>query len=301
MKNRFFIPSIFFVLFTLLFGAMPAEAREFNLAYVRASSQYQSKTDEGLYHPLNLIDDDAKTQWCEGDKGLGENESIRFVFKKPQKIDLIVVTPSMDTGRIVLEVEVSDGTHTFKFPLETLYESETSGQATEQPISPPLKGSVYTVSIHRVAGPNEGSELANDVACLNNIQLFYKGRAYGAKGKLKVRYDPKLEKILGLWNMAPLGAPEAGITFALDGTWSWKSNPFDGSRPRSRWGEYRFRGSQLLMREGASGRWSNMGFKSRTVKVNPEDDGSPSWDYQVIELGRLIKTVEGEYNNAVFE
>ncbi|MEL6545053.1 MAG: hypothetical protein AAFQ82_10540, partial [Myxococcota bacterium] len=65
------------VALTLFGSTQPAEAAE-PLAYVRASSQNDRAGSARLHHPLNLLDDDPESIWCEGGSGVGEGQEIRF-------------------------------------------------------------------------------------------------------------------------------------------------------------------------------------------------------------------------------
>src|SRR4051794_39871628 len=93
----------------LMLAPISVQAATGGLAYVRASSQLDAATNRGQYHPLNLLDDDPSTIWCEGADGVGEGESIQVFFKKPQKVNRISITPTPSSGRMVEAVRISDG------------------------------------------------------------------------------------------------------------------------------------------------------------------------------------------------
>ena len=275
---------------SLLAGTASAE----NLAYVRASSQLSRAKSPAAYHPINLLDDDPKTTWCEGIDGMGEGEEIRIFFKKPQKIDRLVIGPATTTGRRVRLVKITDGTNTLRIPVD--------GQYVEQSFRPPMRGSKFAITIVEVGEANEGAALGGDVACLADIMLFYKQKAFGGRAApSSLRYDKKRDRILGRWAGEPLGAPEKFITFALDGSWSWLYEPLMGGRKKRLSGEYRFRGNRLLMRKGETGRWADVRFKHRAIEVTPDDIGAPRGDYEVINLNAAIDdAMAAEYNNAEF-
>jgi hypothetical protein len=264
------------------------------LAYVRTSSQLESDTVRQRYHPLNLLDDDASTMWCEGAEGLGEGEEIRFYFKKAQRIDRIIVGPAAATGRLILRVRVSDGVNSIRIDLSDIY--------AERLLKRPLSGSSYTVSIEQVGGPNEGSRLGNDVACLSEVLLYWKKRPFGGRTPTsKLKYNKYRDRILGRWSGEPMGAPEKFLVFGLDGTWEWSFVPLLGGRSERMTGEYRFRGGRLLMRRGETGRWADMGFRYRRVEVDPDAPGAPLGDYDSIRINRALRDkLHGEYNNAQF-
>jgi hypothetical protein len=275
-----------------LAAAAPALADP--LAYVRASSQKDPDAERSLYHPLNLLDDDPATIWCEGKEGLGEEEEIRFYFKTHQKIDRIVVGPTPVTGRLVLRVKVTDGANNVTLDLADVY--------VERTLKSPLSGNNYTVSIEQVGGPNEGSKLPPDVACLADVMFYYKQLPFGGRlAPAKLRYDKMKDRILGRWGGAPLGASEKFIVFALDGTWEWSFDPLLGGKSERMAGEYRFRGNRLLMRRGETGRWADVGFSYERVQIDPNDIGAPLGDYDLIKINTALgDKIASDYNNAEF-
>lgn len=277
----------------LLFAPQRANAAE-PLAYVRASSQNNRAKSVRRHHPLNLLDDDPDTIWCEGGDGVGEGEEVRFFFKRPQRIDRIVIAPALSSGRQVQVVRVSDGVNSVKIPI--------SDAIVEQPLRRPMRGKTYTVTIERVGAPNAGAELDDNVACLGDVLFYFGKRLFG--GRLpasKLRYDKVRDKVLGRWSGEPFGAPEKFITFALDGTWEWRYDPLLEGRKARITGEYRFRGNRLLMRVGETGRWADMRFKYQRKKVDPTVIGAPQGDYDTIFLNDSLKgKVGGTYNNAEF-
>lgn len=282
--------TVVFGLTLTVIGADIAQAAE-PLAYVRSSSQHGKAR---VHHALNLLDDDPESIWCEGRAGLGEGEEIRFFFKRPQRIDRIVIAPSSKTGRHIEVVRVSDGTNTVQIPI---------GDAiVEQPLRQPMRGKTYTVSIEQVGGKNAGASLAEDVACLGDVLLYQGKQLFGGKMPAnKLRYDKMRDQVLGRWSGEPLGAPEKFLTFALDGTWEWNFQPLLDGKPERASGEYRFRGNRLLMRVGEAGRWTDMRFKYERRKVDSEEIGAPQGDYDLIVLNDALNdAIGGEYNNAEF-
>jgi hypothetical protein len=264
------------------------------LAYVRASSQYQrDKALEG-FHPINLLDDDPETIWCEGGEGTGEGEEIRFYFKAPQKIDRIVITPTPKSGRRVSMVRVSDGTNSAAI--------ELADTVAVQPLKKPMEGTTYVLTITQMAEPVVSSKLPNNVACLADVLFYYKNKLFG--GKLtpdKFKFDARRDKILGRWQGEPLGAPERFFTFAIDGTWEWSFVPMLGGKSEKISGEYRFRGDRLLMRRGETGRWADVNYKYKRVVADPNDIGAPLGDYDVISINQALgEKFAAEYNNAEF-
>ena len=264
------------------------------LAYVRASSQLGGDATPDKYHPLNLLDDNPATLWCEGAAGAGEGEEIRFTFKTEQLIDRLVVGPAAGSGRVIESVRVSDGSNSLRVELDAEY--------ADVKLRQPLQGNTITVSIEKVGGPNPDAIVASDVACLADVLLYHKRRPFGGNTPAdRLRYDAHRDLILGRWAGAPLGAPEAHLTFALDGTWEWTFEPLLGGKRERVAGEYRFRGDRLLMRRGGAGRWADMRFSRRPINIDPMQPGAPLGDYVVIEInGALGEGLAGEYNDARF-
>jgi len=264
------------------------------LIYVRASSQLDRAGDPSAYHPLNLLDDDADTLWCEGASDLGEGAEVRYYFRAPQRIDRIVIGPSPKSGRLIEAVTVSDGHNTARIALD--------GQYVEQRIEPPLEGDTYVLTIARVLGPNKEAKLANDVACLADALFYYQGRLFGGRTPAgKLRYDRMRDLVLGPWNGAPFGAPESTFTFGLDGTWEWVFKPLLGRGGETIRGEYRFRDAKLLMRRGETGHWRDVGFIYRRIKVDPNAYSGPTTDYDRIHItGAIAPKMAGDYDNAQF-
>jgi len=275
-------------------AASPAAAAE-TLAYVRASSEYQRDAKGAPYHPIHLLDDDPATIWCEGASGLGEGEEIRFFFKKAQKIDRVVVNPTSKTGRLIQRISISDGRNTVPINL--------GEDGVERTFSTPMRGDKFTLSIVQVGGPNpSGAAVGNDVACLGDVILYFKKLAFGGKADPSTfTYDEQRDRILGSWNGEPLGAPEKFLTFAIDGTWTWRYEPLMGKGRKKLSGEYRFRTGRLLMRKGETGRWSDMRFTYKRLEVDPRDPGAPKGSYALFTLNEALgDDLTGEYNNAEF-
>src|SRR5262245_9100478 len=157
------------------------------LAYVRATSQLQPERDRGRYHPLNLLDDDPGTMWCEGDAGLGENQSVTIYFKKKQRIDRVLLVPAESSGRRIEQVRVSDG--------QTSITVDLNDVPVEQVLRRPLEGTTYELRIERVGGPNTHGQ-ANDVACLADAVLALGNLPFGQRSDSRPHYDDKLDKLL---------------------------------------------------------------------------------------------------------
>jgi hypothetical protein len=289
MSSRFIVMLAAALLFL---AARPAAADP--LAYVRTSSQKDRAGAPSQFHPLNLLDEDPATVWCEDASGMGEKEEVRFYFKGRTRIDRIVVTPAVTTGRLVQEIRLSDETNNVKVVL--------GDTAIDQMLSKPLVGTTIVLTIQRVGGPNKQSQLGADTACLADVLLYERNLLFGGKIEpAKLRYDPMREKVLGRWAGEPFGAPEKHILFSLDGTWEWNyEGIIDGKKERLG-GEYRFRGDRLLMRRGETGRWADMRFAYKRVAVDPSEPGAPKHDYDLISLNEAVEDkVKGEYNNADF-
>ncbi len=263
------------------------------VSFVRATSQYQRDEDRGRYHPLNLLDDDPDTIWCDA-PGDAVDQGVDIVFKKKQRIDRVVINPTPKSGRIVSAVRITDGTRIVTVNVGTAPAAEV--------FSRPLEGTTFTVSIAKVGAPSPQTAVAKDVVCLADTLLYLHSSLFGGGGASKLRYDANLDRLVGEWNGGPLGAPEKTLVFSLDGTWEWTYTPLLGGKERRMVGEYRFRGDRLLMRTGEVGRWTDMQYKFRRVAVDQTEPGAPSGDYDAITLNEgLGKDVAGEYTNARFQ
>lgn len=262
-----------------------------NLAYLQASSYLESAPG----HPaLNLLDNDPMSLWCEGDEGSGEGEKVRFFFKRPQSIDRIVIAPAMGGGRKVTSIQVNDGSSSVSLSLKDA--------TVEQRLLQPMSGTEYAVVITRVGQPNKASSLGEDTACLGDVSLYLGNSLFGSNLLLTKRRDSAmLNRVLGRWNSAPLGASEKFLTFALDGSWWWTFEPLLGGTTREISGEYRFRGNRLLMRLKPNGRWTDMRFKHVRKKIDPDAIGAPLRDYHLLTLNDALGSeLGGQYNNAEF-
>lgn len=284
--------AVMLVALVTVLATRPAAADP--LAYVRTSSQKDRAQAPAQFHPLNLLDEDPATVWCEDASGMGEKEEVQFYFKGRTRIDRIVVTPAVTTGRLVQEIRLSDGTNNVKVVL---------GDSTmDQMLSKPLVGTTITLTIQRVGGPNKTSTLGSDTACIADVLLYERNLLFGGKIEpAKLRFDPMREKVLGKWAGEPFGAPEKYLLFSLDGTWEWTYEGIIDNKKERLAGEYRFRGDRLLMRRGETGRWADMRFAYRRVAVDPSEPGAPKHDYDSISLNEAVEDkVKGEYNNADF-
>ncbi len=262
------------------------------VSYVRATSQLQRAEDRGRYHPLNLLDDDPETIWCAA-PGDAAEQGVDVVFKRTQRIDRVVINPTPKSGRVVAAVRISDGTRIVTVNVGTAPAAEV--------FSRPLEGTTFTISIAKLGAPSPSAEMPNDVVCLADTLLYLRASLFGGGGA-KLRYDPKLDQLVGEWNGGALGAPEKTLNFSLDGTWDWTYTPLLGGKAKRSIGEYRFRGDRLLMRAGEVGRWTDMQYRYRRVSVDPSEPGSPAGDYDAIVLDSgLGKDLEGEYTNARFQ
>lgn len=278
----------------LALGLVASSASAESLAYVRTSTQKDRVQAPSQYHPLNLLDEDPATVWCEDDEGMGEREEVRFFFKGKTRIDRIAVTPAVNSGRTIQEIRLSDETNNVKVTL--------GDSTTDQVLSKPLVGNTIILTIIKVGAANKSSALGANTACLGDVLLYERNMLFGGKIEpAKLRYDPMREKVLGRWAGEPFGAPEKHITFSLDGTWEWVYEGLMDDKKERLQGEYRFRGDRLLMRRGETGRWADMRFTYKRVAVDPNEPGAPKHDYDLIGLNEAIEDkVSGEYNNADF-
>ena len=264
------------------------------LAYVSASGQ-SAGANAGNFHPLNLLDDDANTVWCAPSPEFGKGQEVTFVFKRNQRIDRIVINPSSRGARMIDTVRFFDGARVVSVAVGA--ESATNRLDT------PLFGDQITMSVERLGEVNNDSPFrGTETVCLADILLYNRDQLFGGKQPAKnMRYDERLDQVLGRWNGGELGAPEKQMTFALDGTWEWSFQPMLGGTKQRASGEYRFRGSRLFMRKGEMGRWSDMGFRFERVSVDPMELGSPRGNYSRFELNSALGDLLGDsYNNAEF-
>lgn len=278
---------------SVMMSLAPGTAHGQSLAYVRASSQLAKQKNIAAYHPIHVLDDDPNTVWCEGDPELGEGQELRLFFKKPQKIDRVVLTAAGVSGRLVRKIQLSDGLNSVEIDLDH--------QVVEQSLNPPMRGERYTITITEVGAASPSGKLPANVACLADVILFRGKRPFGGNiAPSQLRYNKLRDKLLGRWAGGPLGAPEKFFTFAMDGTWRWLYQPILGGKSRRLSGEYRFRGKRLLMRKGETGRWADVRFKHSLVKVDPEQDPIEG-DYEVISFNAAVnERLSGDYNNAEF-
>jgi hypothetical protein len=270
------------------------EALAAGLSHVRATSQYKVKEDRGRYHPLNLLDDDPETVWCTSGETDPESEGIDIAFKRKQRIDRVAINPSTKSGRIVQSVRISDGERSVTVNVGTAPVAEVLKRA--------LEGTTYTIRIASTARAEGNPEAPNNVACLADVLLYARDSLFGGGGGGKLRYDPKMDQLLGAWNGGEIGAPDRKLVLSLDGSWEWTYTPLLGGKPKHLAGEFRLRGDRLLMRTGEVGRWADMQFKYRRVKVDVDEMGAPAADYDLITLNKALGTdLAGDYNNARFQ
>ncbi|MBN1962479.1 MAG: hypothetical protein JW841_16210 [Deltaproteobacteria bacterium] len=264
-----------------------------SISFVRATSQYQATEDKGLYHPLNLLDDDPSTIWCSDPEDTSSRIGIEIVFKHKQKLDRVAINPSNKSGSVINSVRISDGNKEVIVDVGTTSAVEVFNQA--------LEGKKYTITIQKVGEQTPESGMPPDVLCLADTLLYLRGSLFGG-GASKLQYENLNNQLLGTWNGEPLGAPEKVLTFSADSSWEWVFTPLLGGKSKRLTGEYRFRGKKLFMRKGSVGRWQAIGYKRRRVKIDPEEMGAPKDDYDIISLGKgLGKEIAGEYNNARFQ
>ena len=267
------------------------------LAYVRASSQWKRQEEPAKFHPLNLLDNDPETIWCEGVLGSGESQEISFFFKLPQRIDQIVVMPSEKSSRLIRSLRFFDGVNSVQINLGQIQDK------VDQMLAKPFKGSTVVVTIETVGAVNKESGLADDVICIADVLLYDRKKAFGGASPFEqLRYEKYRDQVLGRWSGDPLGASEKTLIFALDGTWQWQYKKLLGNKKAAEDGEYRFRGNRLLMRKGTQGRFADMAFKYQRVRVDTEAIDAPSGDYDRITVNRALgDEFEGSYNNAQFK
>jgi hypothetical protein len=275
----------------LVVVAWAGAARGAPVSFVRATSQLEPEA-RGRYHPLNLLDGDPATVWCSaGEEPV--NQGVDIVFKRKQRIDRVVVTPSTRSGRIVTSVHITDGTRVVTVAVGTTEAAEVFNR--------PLEGTTYTVSIATVGDYTHAPGVPRESGCLADVQLFLKTSPFGG-GAQRLGYDPQVDQLVGAWSGGALGAPEKTLTFSLDGTWDWKFKPLLGGKTKRAAGEYRFRGERLLMRLGEAGRWADVQYRWRRVKTDATEMGAPAADYDEIELNDAVSAdLAGLYNNARFE
>ena len=269
-------------------AAAPVEAP---LSYTHASSQFDAANNATRYHPLNLIDRDPNTLWCEG-RDNANGEGVEFFFKSPQVVDRVVVIASARSGRRIDSVRLSDGQAVIRVAI--------TPDSTDAHLSNALRGNSVTVSIDHVGVANPNAEVGANVACLAEVQLYH-GDELLTPASDRATIDGIANYVVGDWNAEPLGAPERHIVFALDGTWTWTHTPLVGGASQEVTGTYKFHNQRLLMRKGSSGRWLDAGVHLRHVVVDQEDLGAPRYDYDTIKLNKVLgDDVGGEYNNARF-
>lgn len=266
-----------------------------NFAYLRASSQFDSDINPGRFHPMNLVDHDPATLWCEGKPGLGDNEQVVFYFKTPQVIDRIVLTPSAAGGRTITTLRLSDGTRSVRMAL-----GNDANESVEEMLTTPLKGTEYVLTIEHVGAPQKDAVFPSDVSCLAEVALYH-GDLLLTPSKSGRPYDDVLDRLVGEWGLEPLGASESTLVFSLDGTWTWTHEPLMGGKRSAESGTFRLRNGHLQMRKGTTGRFVTVDLRFHHVEIDPRDMGSPRGDYDTLILGDTLgKEFGGTYNNAKF-
>ena len=269
--------------------AMPGSARAASaLAYVRASSQLEQASSPQRFQPLNLLDHDPTTVWCEGSQNGGTGQEVRVVFTSPQRVDQVRIVAAAKGGRAILQLRISDGQHSVRVPVDV---NETGASA----LSTPLQGTEFVVTIERVADRRDAG--SSPAACLAEVEFFNGTQALvtGPQGQTAAT------QVVGSWAAAPLGAPENTLSFNLDGTWHWQHTPLLGGAQRHLRGTYRLHGGHLQMRLGSSGRWVAMNMQVERVTIDQEDLGAPRGDYDSLSLGNgLGPDLAASYNNAQF-
>lgn len=269
-------------------AAAPADAP---LAYAHASSQFDAENNGTRFHPLNLIDRDPNTLWCEG-KENASGQGVEFFFKSSQIVDRVVVLATARSGRRIESLRLSDNQSVIRVAI--------TPDSTDAHLNNPLHGTSVTVAIDHLGVANPNTDLGAEVACLAEVQLYH-GDELLTPNSDRVTMDGIANYVVGEWNAEPLGAPERHLVFALDGSWTWTYTPLLGGSSKEVSGTYKFHNQKLLMRKGTTGRWLDAGVHLRHVTIDQEDLGAPRGDYDTIKLNKVLgDDVGGEYNNAQF-
>lgn len=288
-------------------AATAAPSASGGVAYVRATSQLAQDDNPARYNPLNLLDGDPSTVWCESRSPFGEGEEVTFHFKTAQTVDRVFVAPAPRGGRTVDTVRVSDGKSTMRVHL--------AEGAVEQPLKPALHGTDFTFTIETTtqtivetppdtpgvapAAPSSAAGPLARVACLADVALYHGSQSLTASRARA--FDMGHERLVGAWAAQPLGASEKFLVFALDGTWTWTHRPLLGGKSKNLSGTYRLQGGRLLLRKGTSGRLVDVGLVIRRVKVDGGDVGAPREDYDLLMINNnLTPELGATYTNARF-
>ena len=261
------------------------------LAYITASSEQRDPAHPGHFKPINLLDNDPATLWCEAAAGTGEGQEIHLSFKTPQTVDHVKVTRAA-VGHQVMEVRLSNGSQTVQVPVGTSEADSTVELET------PLSGKEFTFVLGTV---QESGQAAKQPTCLADITLLHGTHPLYEASQSGNSDDRTKNRLLGTWNASPLGAPESVLTFNLDGTWTWLHEPLLEGERRVLEGTYQVHQGQLRMRLKNQSRWTAVSMHLHEVLIDADEMGAPVGNYVDLQLGDTLGAdLAGHYNNARF-
>jgi hypothetical protein len=277
---------------------LPPGAQAQALAFVKASEPPLPPTTEnsqpGASDPAaaDLVDHAPTTAWCvKPTDSAAAAPSVQFVFKHPVKVDRIVVTQASDEGLSPLQMAFSSATNQVDFAVDPV-------QTTQYDLKHAMQGTAFTLQVRRGEPLGSASPI-----CLAEVALFYRGQELTGPDAdaAQKALQPSATEIVGRWAAGPLGASEATLVVANDGTWSLTQEPLQGAAAAPLAGTYRFVRGRLFMRLGAQGKWLRVQVQRRRVAIDPTDLGAPAGDYDTLRLsGGLPAVLVGTYNNAQF-
>jgi hypothetical protein len=287
------IPSLGLWALSLCVGAHlvlvpPAQAQA--LAFVKATQPGSAVAAPPAAE--NLVDHLPNTLWCvtPADSDAAA-PSVQFVFKHPVKIDRIVVTKTGAEAPTPLQM-------TFRNTTGQVEMLSSRDQTSEYRLTHALQGTAFTLQVRR-GGPGKNT----DPICLAEVALFDQSQELtGASADAGDHVpQPRATELVGRWAASPLGASEATLVIANDGTWSLIQEPLQGAAAGQLAGTYRVVHGRLSMRLGTQGKWMRVQVERRRVAIDPTDLGAPAADYDTLKLsGSLPAALVGTFNNAQF-
>ena len=228
---------------------VPAAASGSGVGYAHATSQLKSDTKPALFMPLNLLDGDKTTVWCEGAEGDGVGEGVAIGFRGTVSIDEVRITTgdARDAASFkahnrvkALELKTDEKRHTFVL----VDNHEPQAFKLEKPLE------VERLYLE-IAGVTKG-EGDDNATCLADVVFYSNGKPLNGswlEGKLK--HDSGRALLMGTWYAGPSGARDRFLDFYFDGTFHYSFRPFDPEEKKVELsGEYTYDGERLHLKVG---------------------------------------------------
>lgn len=279
---------LFVSLVAVSFAPVAAWAGPPAVAYARASSQLKLDTKPSLFLPLNMLDGNPKTVWCEGADGDGVGESVNVGFKGHLDVDEIRIT----TGDARDAASFKAHGRAKQLDLKT-DEKRYSFSVVDNTTPQSFKFDSFnvdrlTVEIAEVV-PGEGEE--KSVACIADVLFLSKGKVVnGAIMDGKFGYDKGRAALMGAWYGGPSGARDKFLDFNYDGTYWYSFKPFDPEiKAEAFGGRYTFDGERLRF-ELPSKKWVE-------VRTEPRANSEGTAVLEVESKPGIEKTLADKWND----